>query len=77
MGAKLSLMGQPNAIADNVSDIRKKRSLSIDQLAEQAGMAPSTLQRKLNGGTLFAPHELIAIARVLGVDADEFLVGAA
>lgn len=70
-------MGRPIAIADNVSDILDKSSLSIEQLAHRAGMAPSTLQRKLRGGTLFAPHELVAIAKVLGVDADEFLGDAA
>ena len=60
-------------IRSRLRALREERGLSLDAVAQTAGMAPSTLSRLENGKRRLAVDHLGPLARALGTSVDELL----
>jgi transcriptional regulator with XRE-family HTH domain len=60
-------------VADNVFDAREAVRVTRKVMARLLGITATTLWRKETGGTEFKATELVAIAKVCGVDVGELL----
>ena len=59
----------------SLAALRKQRKLSQEDLGERTGMPPRRVSRIENGHISPRLHELVAIARVLGVSLDRLVFG--
>lgn len=71
--AKKSAPGVKNPLGKSLLRLRKRKKLSIKELAELTGLTASHLE-EIEAGTSFAPvGDMLKIARALTVDPDELL----
>jgi transcriptional regulator with XRE-family HTH domain len=54
-------------VAAKVRGVAAERRITQAQIASLLGVSPMAMSRRMSGTTPFAPEELIAIARHLGV----------
>ncbi len=63
----------PERVRRRLRELRARRGLTLAEVAERAGMAPSTVSRLESGARRLAVDHLPHLARALGVSTDELL----
>ena len=68
-------MGEPNSVGERLRHVRGQRGLSLDDVAERAGVSKSFLWEVENDRSGISGERLLRVANVLGASLDYLLRG--
>jgi len=63
-------------IGEMIRDIRTSKGVTLEQVAEQLGVIPKTLQRYEKGERKIKINTIMELSRILGFDYDKFMTEA-